>query len=365
MKAPNSSVKEVSSASQVKPLYENVRVVSLLPFLTDIVCELKLQHLLVGVSHECQAAEYLGGTQVAQVTSCKLDPVNRNNTSLDQTILNDTLDCERLSAVWNSIAASSIAPFIPDLSDHLCSYYHVHVHKLFHLRPTLILTQVDNSPRTPLHPSTDEICQATRLQVPSVSNILAVSDVQFATVDAVFALHRHIAKLTGHPDAADQAITQARAQLLKVTKHTRAFTRNRVTKLAVVQWPAPLYVAGGWVASLVDAVCGPQSSPLSHAGGASVHIDDGSRLFQSSTVVVFALCALDIAQTRRAVAPFVRRAIDNGSCNIRDTSLAVVDGRRLFAWLGASNVVLSAQVLDEIITGRSAYGHKGILWQPW
>lgn len=343
------------------------RIVSLLPFLTDIVRELGLQHLLVGVSHECDPfpeAHAFAGPRLPRITSSKLNQVP-HDASLEQSFSEGILDVEGLSAMWNSVTSSGTAGLVPSLSQHLCSFYQVDMRKIAQINPTVILTQLDSSPRTPLHPSKDEICQAAQCQIPSVSHVLAVSDKLFSTVHAVLELHEQIAELAGHPDVAKDVVADAYAQLKEVEKQSFAYLSNGDVRVAVVQWPTPLYVAGGWVSSLVNKIFGPLASPLSSTTGPSVCIEDVKCLFQCTNVIIFALCALDISQTRRAVAPTVARAMTNKLWDQTQTVIAIVDGRRLFAWLGASNVVQSAQVLYEIVTSRAVYGHKGRLWEPW
>lgn len=343
------------------------RIVSLLPFLTDIVYELGLQHLLVGVSHECDVfpdAYALDDSRVQRVTSSKLRQVD-SDAILDQTVVGDMLNSEHVSALWNNITASGTANLAPNLSQHLCSYYFVNLQKISQLNPEIILTQLDASPRTPLHPSTDEICAAARFKIPSVSRVLAVSDSMSSTVEKVFKLHENIAELAGRPESAKGVTMRAFAQLADIRKQYQNNRLNREVKVAVVQWPTPLYIAGGWVSSLLHTVCGSLASPLSHADGPSVCVENTERLFQATNVVIFALCALDIAQTRRAVSSFVARARATKTWNEAETVLAIVDGRRLFAWLGASNIVQSGQVVLEIVTGRPLYGHKGALWEYW
>lgn len=352
---------------QPKATLNHPRIVSLLPFLTDIVRELGLQHLLVGVSHECDPfpkAHASAGPHLPCITSSKLNQVPRD-ASLEESFSEGILDAEGLSAMWNSITASGTADLAPSLSQHLCSFYQVDIRKIAQLNPTVILTQLDSSPRTPLHPSKDEICQAAQCQILSVSHVLAVSDEQFSTVRAVLGLHEQIAELTGHPAVAKDVVADAYAQLKEVEKQSFAYLSNRDVRVAVVQWPTPLYIAGGWVSSLVNKVFGPLASPLSSTACPSACIEDVKCLFQCTNVIIFALCALDISQTRRAVAPIVARAMSNELLDQTQTVIAIVDGRRLFAWLGASNVVQSAQVLYEIVTSRAVYGHKGRLWEPW
>lgn len=360
-------VNQLRGPKQSRTSLDHPRIVSLLPFLTDIVHELGLHHLLVGVSHECDLvpeAHALNESPLPRVTSSKLHQVH-HDAPLEQNICENILDSEDVSALWNSVTTSGTADLVPSLSQHLCSFYQVDMGKIAQLHPTIILTQLDSSPRTLLHPAKDEICHAAQLQIPSVSRVFAVSDSLFSTVDAVFELHEQIAALAGRPGGAKDVVTNANAKLGEIEKRSSAYLSNREVKVAVVQWPTPLYVAGGWVSSLIKNVCGPLASPLSDVGGPSVCIENSKSLFQNTTVIIFALCALNLSQTRRAVAPFVARAIANKFWDRTQTSVAIVDGRRLFAWLGASNVVESAQVVLEIVTGHPLYGHKGKLWEPW
>lgn len=317
------------------------RVVSLLPFLTDIVHELKLGHLLVAISHECDTERDIGS-----VTLTKLNG-------------DDVEDAVQVSAGWNQVNGyESLSNALRDdalLASRLCSFYHVDMEKLAQAKPTHVLTHIAAA-HTPLEPGPEEVEMAMMLQVPSVIRVLSVN---VHTLAEIYTLHHRIAALLRTPAAAVAPVASARSRLGQIA--SRASVNRTRPSVAVVQWTNPTYLAGGWIPEVIKIAGGTVPSPMPAQGAMSRHIAP-KEVFQFD-YVVFVPCAVAIEKGKKIVHSFWKSIPRSGaeSCS----KFVIVDGTRLFSWLGVTNVVRTAEVISEVVSGRPWYGHKGSLWEPW
>lgn len=319
---------------------ETRRVASLLPFMTDIVQELKLSHLLVAVSHDCQSA-----CDLPTITSAK--------------VVVDEAQTEEVSAAWNQVTAMSQDS---TLASSICSYYNVDVTTLASVRPTHILTHVA-APRTFMQPDYAQVEQAVHAHIPGVKHLVSRSA---TTLRDIYILHHDIAAMLGTPAAAVAPVALARARLANVTKmvcQAQGARRMQTPSVAVVQWTQPIYLAGGWIPDVISIGGGRANNPMPLAGQSSQVAS--VKALSHFDYVLFVHCAMSIARGRQVVDRFWIDHAQQELAGSSRTAFAVVDGTRLFSWLGVSNVVSSAEVVAEVITGSSLFGHKGLLWQSW
>lgn len=199
-------------------MVERVRIVSLLPSATEIVCALGLAEHLVGVTFEC-------------------DEPARART--DHTVVVGGLDTSTMSPGEIDAAVRARVAAGEDL-------YTLHADALRELDPDLVLTQ--------------DLCRVCALPAGAVSEALvhlgSTADVLTLdpyTLDDVLATITAVAARAGVPARADAVLAGLRARLAAVADAVVARPRPRVL---VVEWVDPPFGAGHWMPDMVAAAGG-------------------------------------------------------------------------------------------------------------
>lgn len=354
-----------------------IRLVSLLPFITDVVHQLDLSHLLVGLSHECESEKCIAaeGREPPVLTKPKLDENivklaacdvaggwNHVSTWEGQRLLAEQQQQHLLSNYDDEISKA--------LSTQLCSFYLVDIQKLAALRPTHILTHISSPSQSEQHPDDEENHQQTveamlKFKVPTVEEVTSLSAY---SLPEIYSLHHRVAEIL-HADAVD-VVTNGRALLLQASSLISQIRPAIQTKpsVAIVQWTDPLYLTGGFAHEILQLIGADiHCRHLPRAGQPSSAIST-LQLLSNFEHVVFVPCALPLQDGRRVVDEWWFQNVHSQySCLVkrRNIKFAVVDGTKLFSWLGLSVVATSAQVLTEIVYDVKWFGHKDSFWERW
>jgi iron complex transport system substrate-binding protein len=286
-----------------------MRIASLLPSATEIVCALGLADDIVGVSHECDHPAEIVGRPV--LTEPKIDP---RGTS----------------------AAIDVA--VRDLVRDGLSVYRIREDALRAARPDLIVTQ--------------EQCEVCAV---------SLSDVQRATAQwlgneaAIVSLKPNLlADVIGDVErvavAADCApagaalVTRMRQRLDAIRERAQhAHSRPRV---ACIEWLDPLMVAGNWVPELVEL--GGGTYELVPAGKHSRMITWDDLVAARPDVVIVMPCGFTLEQTRRELPEVVARPEWQALPAVRDRRAYSVDGNAYLNRPGP-RIVESAELLAGLI----------------
>jgi iron complex transport system substrate-binding protein len=237
-----------------------MRIATLLPAATELVCALECRDLLVGISHECDHPAGLDG--LPRLTATPLDP---------------SLPSARIDAEVRALTAAG-RPVIGIAAD-----------ELRRIRPDLLITQV-----------LCDVCavadgEAMRLAA-ALDPAPAVVALQGRTLDGI---RDDVRVLGAHLEAA------AAAERLVVAMDAAfaALAARPVPprrRMLVVEWLAPLFLAGHWTPELVQL-----------AGGIDVGMQPGEHSTPrdwaamedlAPEVVVVALCGFDVPRIRRELA---------------------------------------------------------------
>lgn len=352
-----------------------IRLVSLLPFITDVVHQLGLSHLLVGVSHECESEQCVAaeGRQPGVLTKPKLD----ENLAM--------LAAPEIAGGWNHVGSweghrllaqqqkhlSSYHDEISkQLSTELCSFYLVDIQKLIALQPTHILSHISSNSLSEQYPDDGQSQQhaveaMVKFKVPTVEEVTSLSA---NSLSEIYSLHHRIAEIL-RADAVN-VVTNGRALLLQTSSLISQIRRpvQKKPSVAIVQWTDPLYLTGGFAHEILELIgadihcrhlprAGQPSSPISTL-----------QLLSNFDHVVFVPCALPLQDGKRLVDEWWFQNVHSQYSLLvkrKNIKFAVVDGTKLFSWLGLSVVATSAQVLAEIIYDIQWFGHKNSFWQRW
>jgi iron complex transport system substrate-binding protein len=206
-----------------------VRIVSLLPSSTEIVCQLGLRDALVGVTHECDYPPSVAG--LPKVTRT-LIPHDASSREIDE-LVRDRLKTQR-------------------------ALYTLDLPTLERLRPDLIVTQ-----------ALCDVCAVAEAEVTAAACSLPgrprVVNLEPTSLDEVFDTLHSVASAAGvPPDHAELVVGGLRHRINTVaTRSERAPERPRVV---VLEWLDPPFSCGHWTPELVrlaggDEVIGQPARP--------------------------------------------------------------------------------------------------------
>jgi iron complex transport system substrate-binding protein len=194
-----------------------MRIVSLVPHVTELLFALGLGSDLVGVTHECDFPP--AALSIAQLTHDVL-PRGLSAGEIDAAVRERTLEGEAIYALDRERLAA--------------------------LEPELIVTQA-------LCPvcavSYDEVAEVART-LPSAPRVIALDP---KTLGETLGDVRTIAQATGRREEGVELVRQAAARIERVKLAVRAQHRPRV---AALEWLDPIFIAGHWTPELIELAGG-------------------------------------------------------------------------------------------------------------
>jgi iron complex transport system substrate-binding protein len=231
-----------------------VRIASLVPSTTEIVAALGLADSLVARTHECDHPASIG--HAAPVTADLLPP-GLTPAEIDVAVARSVTDHHTIYAL--------------DAAALLAS------------EPDVILTQ-----------STCAVCAVDRATVDAACSMGSAEVVSYDPVTLAEILEGigTIADGLDVPSAGERLVEGMRTRLESAGSWVQGGARPRV---AVVEWPDPLYAPGHWVPDLVEAAGG--ASVFGVSGGRSVRSSVDALVATRPDVVVLAFCGYDVATT--------------------------------------------------------------------
>jgi iron complex transport system substrate-binding protein len=222
-----------------------VRIVSLVPSATEILCALGLENDIVGISHACDWPPTILGRP--RLTTTRLRP--------------ELTSCEIDQRVRESLS-----------SGH--SLYAINGDFLRKLRPDLVITQEQC-----------QVCAVNRDHTVCAIDCLGLEAewLSLASIDLA-GLYRDIINVglvTERREAAESLVNQLAARLQAIAQRTASATQPRVFCLS---WFDPLMAAGSWISEMVRMAGGCDSFGRGNAASSPISID---RLLSKPPEVIF------------------------------------------------------------------------------
>src|SRR5919202_577166 len=272
-----------------------MRIVSLLPSATEIVCALGLADELVAVTHECDYPPEVRGKPV--------------------------------------VTASAIDQVAGSIHEHR-GIYTLDERLLSEVRPDLILTQ-----------ELCDVCAVSYSEVQRAARILPdetpVVSLEPRTLGDILDTIMLVGRLTGHEETAADVVARLRARIDAVAARARA-ARAR-PRVYCMEWIDPPFGAGHWIPEMVRLAGGEEV--LGREGEPSARLTWQEVATAAPDVVVVMPCGFDTERAARELAavqdrpawrglPAVARGavwVTNGSAYFSRPGPRMVDGLEILA----------------------------------
>lgn len=289
-----------------------MRIVSLLPSATEIICELGLGDQLVGVTHECDYPAFV--RQLPKVTRT-LIPHDASSREIDG-LVRERLASER-------------------------ALYSLDLPTLEKLNPDLIVTQ-----------TLCDVCAVAQSEVNAAACILPgnpeVLNLEPTCLEEVFQCLYQVGAAAGADTQAADAVSKLRARV-EVIK-SRSSNSSARPRVVLLEWIDPPFSSGHWSPELVRL-----------AGGLEVIGREGQRSHTISwqqiadsdpDVMVIACCGFDINRTRQDIPILASYPGFKRLACVRSRNVYVVDGNSYFSRPGprlVDSLEILAHILDPVV----------------
>lgn len=267
-----------------------MRVISLLPSATEIICAIGAGDLLVGRSHECDyPAEVtklpaLTGQRTVATTSADIDAQVRAQLETQQSLY--TIDEDAIAA----------------------------------LRPDVIVTQ--------------DLCEVCSIDLAAVQRLAARLDPSPAIVslnptslEDVFDDVLRVGDALDRAADAKRTMVALREQFFSAKDHVNAYLAG--PEVAFLEWLDPIFVGGHWTPQLIEFAGGSHALNPPHAKSRVVTADALVELDPDAIIVC--PCGMDLAWTQQALRDtLAAEAWWADMRAVRENRVALVDGHWYF-----------------------------------
>lgn len=294
-----------------------MRVASLLPAATEVLCQIGGRNLLVARSHEC---DHPPGLQA-------IPALTEQTTHFDPAAGVDAAAIDR--AVREQTAAGR-------------ALYNLNTQRLADLRPDLILTQ-----------ETCAVCSVDAATVRTIARHMQrafgrrpeVLSLDPHTVEDVLDNHLAVGAAVKMLPEAREAVAKLRERLFRAEEHVTPFAAQPV--VGFLEWTDPLFIAGHWTVELIErsggrhplnetvvtrptdgAAIGPQRG--ARRAGKSVRVPPEALVATTPEFLVIAPCGLNLDQAMGETQRLMEHAWFRDLPAVRAGRVAVVDGSAMF-----------------------------------
>src|SRR5579864_5829248 len=301
-----------------------MRIVTLLPSATEIVCALGFEAALVGRSHECDYPPSVA--RLPALTEAKFNPEG-TSAEIDQRV--------------KKIVADAL------------SVYRVDAAKLRELRPDVIVTQ-----------SQCEVCAVSESDVEAaVAEWLGARPkiVSLAPygLDDVFTDMQRVADALGAPARGVELVARLRNRLVAIAGKARN-AAERPT-VATIEWIDPLMAAGNWMPTLVEMAGG--SNLFGTAGEHSPWMKFDDLAAKDPAAILISPCGFNMDRAAKDLPVLTNQPKWQQLAAVRNRQVFMADGNQYFNRPGP-RIAESLEILAEIVHPELFnFGHEGSGWR--
>jgi iron complex transport system substrate-binding protein len=301
-----------------------MRIVTLLPSATEIVCALGFEAELVGRSHECDYPPSVA--RLSALTEAKFNPEG-TSAEIDQRV--------------KKIVADAL------------SVYRVDAPKLRELRPDVIVTQ-----------SQCEVCAVSESDVEAaVAEWLGARPkiVSLAPygLDDVFTDMQRVADALGASARGVKLVATLRNRLAAIAGKARN-AAERPT-FATIEWIDPLMAAGNWMPTLVEMAGG--TNLFGTAGEHSPWMKFDDLAAKDPDAILISPCGFNMDRAAEDLPVLTNQPNWRELAAVRNRRVFMADGNQYFNRPGP-RIAESLEILAEIVHPELFhFGHEGSGWR--
>ena len=271
-----------------------MKIVSLLPSATEILCALGLRDQLVGVTHECDFPPSVKGLPV--VTTTKI-PKDLDSGAIDQMVRQQLEQSQSLYSLKQEV--------------------------LQQLQPDLIVTQALCDVCAV---AAEEVC-AVAQQLPGNPQVVNLEPMSLGDVLDTIQL---VADTVGCPQRGIELRRQLQGRVDKVRQRSQALVEP--TRVVMLEWLDPLFNAGHWTPELVQWAGGVD--PLAALHQPSHTLEWQQLIDAQPEVLVIALCGFDLPRTLKDIPLLQQRPGWSELPCVSNGRVYAVDGNAYFSRSG-------------------------------
>lgn len=285
-----------------------MRICSLLPSATEIVCALGMGEWLVGVSHECDYPPAV--SCLPKVTRSNI-PLNASSREID-------------SAVSSALKTEG-------------TLYALDLPLLERLQPDLILTQ-----------RLCDVCAVSFDRVQEAAMNLSskpqVLNLEPGSLEEIFQTISRVAQAVGDDRAGEKLNGALSARVEAVRQATRALTSR--PRVFCMEWADPPYCGGHWMKELVEIAGGRDD--LANHRRPSCRVE-WKRIFEfNPEIIVLTCCGFELERNEREASLFMKFEGTGELAAVKSGRVVAADGSHYFARPGP-RIVESLEILAHII----------------
>lgn len=271
-----------------------MKIVSLLPSATELICKLGLQDQLVGVSHECDFP--------AAVSS--LPKVTK-------------------TLIGRNISSAEIDAQVREQLKTESSLYSINVDEITRLQPDLIVTQALCS-----------VCAVAESEVRAVVGQLKsaprIINLEPTTLADVFKLLKSLGEACNCREVAETVVSELSDRVAHVAQRTeRNIEKNDRPRTAFFEWIDPIFGPGHWNPEIINLAGGIDS--LGRAGEPSRRLDWIDVLKAQPDVLFIACCGYPLKRALQDMTILESHDDWNTLPCVRNNQIYLSDGNAYFA----------------------------------
>jgi iron complex transport system substrate-binding protein len=267
-----------------------MRIVSLLPSATEIVCALDLQDDLVGITHECD-----------------YPPAVKSKTVMIESCLGP--DSHKMSA-------ADIEKKIRETVQKGEGVYRFKTGTLESAKPELIITQgLCDVCAVPQHFVVSEV---RKMKLPPQIISLDPQDLTGIITDI-----RRVGEAAGCIDKAGEVCDALEERIGEVAGRTRDLLADKRPRVGVIEWTDPIYAAGHWVPEMIELAGG--IDVLAKPGERSQIVDWDTVVATKPEILIVAPCGYDVAHARAELPNLTKRRGWNDIPAVKSGRVYVMD----------------------------------------
>jgi iron complex transport system substrate-binding protein len=301
----------------------SLKIVSLLPAATEIVCALGLEQNLVGRSHECDFPD-----SVKQLPVCS------------EANFPDNLSSAAIDVKVKEILADAL------------SVYTVNRDEVKRLAPDVVITQAQC-----------EVCAVSLQEVEeALENYLdkeaRIISLQPNSLDEIFNDIKTVAAALSVAENGD-AIVEELQERVDIIRHKLKFSESKPT-VACIEWLEPMMLSGNWLPELVNIAGG--TNILTEPGKHSPYVQWEDLRLQNPEVIIIMPCGFSVERTLKEVNILLQLPGFNEMKAVKNNRVYIADGNQYFNRPGP-RIVDSVEILAEIIHPKQfIFGYEGNGW---